>query len=43
MINLILGEAMKGEENYKVPMYVAIYDFFLNKYGFKQVAEKKIK
>ncbi|CAD8133223.1 unnamed protein product [Paramecium octaurelia] len=43
IINQILSEVSKQSEGYKIPVHVCIYDFIKNKYGFKQVAEKKIK
>ncbi|CAK85206.1 unnamed protein product (macronuclear) [Paramecium tetraurelia] len=43
IINQILTEVSKQSEAYKIPFHVCIYDFIKNKYGFKQVAEKKIK
>ncbi|CAD8044793.1 unnamed protein product [Paramecium primaurelia] len=43
IINQILTEVSKQNEGYKIPFHVCIYDFIKNKYGFKQVAEKKIK
>ncbi|CAD8061128.1 unnamed protein product [Paramecium sonneborni] len=39
----ILSDICKQAEGYKIPFHVCIYDYFKNKYGFKQVAEKKIK
>ncbi|CAD8061094.1 unnamed protein product [Paramecium sonneborni] len=43
IINQILNDVSKQNEGYKIPFHVCIYDFIKNKYGFKQVAEKKIK
>ncbi|CAD8135611.1 unnamed protein product [Paramecium pentaurelia] len=43
IINQILTDVSKQNEAYKIPFHVCIYDFIKNKYGFKQVAEKKIK
>ncbi|CAD8053146.1 unnamed protein product [Paramecium sonneborni] len=43
IINQILTEVSKQNEGYKIPFHVCIYDFIKNKYGFKQVAEKKIR
>ena len=43
IIHTIISEAAKNPEGFKIPMHVSIYDFFLKKYGFKNVAEKKIK
>ncbi|CAD8139302.1 unnamed protein product [Paramecium octaurelia] len=43
IISQILTEVSKQSEAYKIPFHVCIYDFIKNKYGFKQVAEKKIK
>lgn len=43
IFNTILSDTAKNPEGYKIPLHVSIYDFFLKKYGFKNVAEKKIK
>ncbi|CAD8151210.1 unnamed protein product [Paramecium octaurelia] len=43
IFNTILADTAKNQEGYKIPLHVSIYDFFLKKYGFKNVAEKKIK
>lgn len=39
----IMLEAGKSADGFKIPLNIGIYDFFIKKYGFKQVAEKKIK
>ncbi|CAD8128286.1 unnamed protein product [Paramecium sonneborni] len=43
IFNTIISDTAKNQEGYKIPLHVSIYDFFLKKYGFKNVAEKKIK
>ncbi|CAD8057378.1 unnamed protein product [Paramecium primaurelia] len=43
IFNTILADTAKNQEGYKIPLHISIYDFFLKKYGFKNVAEKKIK
>ncbi|CAD8183903.1 unnamed protein product [Paramecium octaurelia] len=39
----LILDASKNPEGYKIPLHISIYDYFLKKYGFKNVAEKKIK
>ncbi|KAM3133972.1 hypothetical protein pb186bvf_013938 [Paramecium bursaria] len=39
----ILQDISKQSDGYKIPFHICIYDYFKNKYGFKQVAEKKIR
>ncbi|CAD8059272.1 unnamed protein product [Paramecium sonneborni] len=43
LVTQILSDICKQAEGYKIPFHVSIYDYYKNKYGFKQVAEKKIR
>ncbi|CAD8047832.1 unnamed protein product [Paramecium primaurelia] len=43
LVTQILNDICKQAEGYKIPFHVCIYDYYKNKYGFKQVAEKKIR